>query len=91
MGRIDNTIFLHNGDAISIHQLDEVLFALDGVHDYAAKLKQNPEATLSLTIEGDADPDMITEFIHKKWSGLEIRVNSGIVERKRKRSIVREK
>ena len=91
MGRIENTIFLHNGDAISIHQLDEVLFALDGVHDYAAKLKQNPEATLSLTIEGDADPDMITEFIHKKWSGLEIRVNSGIVERKRKRSIVREK
>lgn len=91
MGRIENTIFLHNGDAISIHQLDEVLFALDGVHDYAVKLKQNPEATLSLTIEGDADPDMITEFIHKKWSGLEIRVNSGIVERKRKRSIVREK
>lgn len=85
MGRLENTILLPGGNAISIHRLDEVLFACENVGDYAAELAGGQQ--LNLTIAGNADLDEILSSLQSEWPALEIVLQKGSVERSRKRTL----
>ncbi|MDO4749997.1 MAG: AMP-binding protein [Eubacteriales bacterium] len=55
-GRIRNDLVLPDGDKISIHALDEVLYAQPPVLDYTAELTDDGKLILSvLTVEGTFD------------------------------------
>jgi hypothetical protein len=41
------------GGAVSIHRLDEVLFAIPGVRGFEAALDLEGEALLTVTVDGD--------------------------------------
>ena len=55
MGRRANMIFLESGMYLSIHELDEIMFAISGLKDYRAKLMGGKE--LNLTVEADRELD----------------------------------
>ena len=87
MGRMENTILLPGGEAISIHQLDEMLFAFDGLYDYEAEICGGEE--LYLTVEGKVDPEEIRDAVRLAWPKLAVEVSCGKVKMKKKRRIER--
>jgi len=74
-GRYKNSISLANGKSISIHQLDELVFADPGVRGYQALLESHGGSDLlNLTIETNStfDPNLLAAHLPP---GLRIRVN----------------
>jgi len=60
-GRRENDLLLAGGETISIHRLDELMFALPGVRTYEAGLRsEGGRDILSLTVDADGRPDLET-------------------------------
>lgn len=77
MGRRENLIFLPEGDVMSIHRLDELLFGCKGLKDYEAELESKEK--LYLTIEGNIDPDQIRQVLNTEWRNLSVELCRGTV------------
>lgn len=60
MGRMRSDVTLLNGSTLSIHALDEWIFACEGVIDYRAQLTGNK---LHLSVEGNFDTDEVLAAI----------------------------
>lgn len=58
MGRSANMLSLSNGSVISIHRLDEVMFAISGVRNYSAKLINGK--TLNLVVDSESELDALS-------------------------------
>lgn len=72
-GRRENWIVLPGGGGISIHLLDEVLFACPGVKDFAARM--TPDFQFSFQILGEkADLDQIAEAMGAQFPTLDFRL-----------------
>lgn len=62
MGRYANNISLNNGEQLSIHELDEIMYAIHGIRYYRAKLlNAYGMPILSLTV--DKSPDLGHEHL----------------------------
>lgn len=73
MGRKENLIFLPDGGVVSIHLLDEAVFACSGVGDFSVQM--TPEKEFFFRVAGDtADLDEIGEVLLKRFPGLSFRL-----------------
>ena len=77
MGRLENAIFLPDGNAITIHQLDELLFSCSGICDYEARMTEEYE--LILTVDGSGDLELIESRVQERWPALRIQIQQGTV------------
>ncbi len=79
MGRYANTISLKGGEGLSIHKLDEVMFAVPGIRNYGAKLIVSDRAdVLSLTVEAvqDLDSSRLSSYIKTNLAcSVDIRIS----------------
>lgn len=73
MGRRENLIFLPDGDVISIHLLDEVLYPCPGIRDFSVSM--TPDYLFQFQILGEAaDLDEIREALLLRWPHLSFRL-----------------
>ncbi len=76
MGRSANIILLENGESISIHDLDEIMFAIPGLVGYTTKLAQGNLLTLTV----DAQFELNAKLLAKKLPrDIEIIIEYGSV------------
>jgi len=76
-GRWANTISLPNGGSISIHQLDEIMFAIPGLRGYQAQLPADGE--LVQTVDSQ-EPIHLDELAKDLPAGLPVQVRYGKVQ-----------
>lgn len=69
-GRMENDIPLPDGDVISIHQLDEWMYAIPALKDYRAAIC--PPGELRIAFDGEIAPEEITAHLRSRWPGLTI-------------------
>ncbi|NLX86729.1 MAG: AMP-binding protein [Clostridiales bacterium] len=83
MGRYANTIPIEGAKPLSIHKLDELMFAVPEIRNYSAKLIISSRANvLSLTVDTvqDLDADRLSEYIKAYFgSGMDIRISRSTV------------
>lgn len=73
MGRRENLIFLPDGDMISIHLLDEILYLCPGVKDFSVSM--TPDYLFQFQVLGEAvDLDEIREALLLRWPHLSFRL-----------------
>ena len=82
-GRFQNVLTLQSGETVSIHALDEAVFALEPVLDYAAELVHGAEGEtlrLSLLTRGAWEEEEIRHAVHEQVGvscPIELRAGEG--------------
>ena len=64
-GRIGDAVSLRDGQEISIHMLDEMLFGLDGLQDFSVELVS--DAALRIRFDGDVKVDCVEALCANRW------------------------
>ncbi|MGI6679653.1 MAG: DVU_1553 family AMP-dependent CoA ligase [Dehalobacterium sp.] len=71
-GRKDNTLFLDCGTSISIHQLDEIMYAFPGLRNYRAKLVERKKLLLTVDSTHDLPEELLA---HHLPGSIELEIN----------------
>jgi phenylacetate-coenzyme A ligase PaaK-like adenylate-forming protein len=83
MGRYANTIPIEGAEPLSIHKLDEIMFAVPEIRNYSAKLIISSRANvISLTVDTlqDLDSSRLSEYIKTNFrSDIDIRISRSLV------------
>jgi len=79
VGRISDAVELPDGSELTIHVLDELLFALPEVLDYTAEYRPGPDAELRLHVKwaAQAAPERVREAVTETLGGIRVSIREG--------------
>lgn len=81
IGRFANNMLLENGTKVSIHDLDEVMFGIDGLKNYSVKLTGKNILHFLIDCQAECNRRLLTEIILRNnlLENIEIKIEYGNV------------